>query len=116
MSYDDTATDSLNLARGLLGDTSNDSTAELLTDDHIETMIGFYGFNGGVAFLATRLAAQQAQDPKSITLPSGLSFSGIDAANYWLGLVKTMGGIPGQYTAFATTLTRTDGYSAAASA
>lgn len=111
MSYDDTATDDLNLARALLGDTSNDS-AELLTDDHIGAVLTLYGYNGGVAFLADELAVRFARRPDRVTLPSGLSVTWSARVTAWKALASLMRGmaLEASATAFSVTPTRTDGY------
>jgi hypothetical protein len=116
MSYDDTLPTDKDKARHLLGDVSNDAATELLTDGHISAVLALYTFNPAVAVMATGLAARQAQDPRSITLPSGLSISGIDATTYWLGLAAQMraGGVSGG-SAFSVAPARTDGYSELAS-
>lgn len=117
MSYDDTdLTAPLNAARALLGDTSNDAN-ELLTDDHIEAALALYAYNGGVAFLASELAARFAQQPGDVSLPGGLSASWGERVKTWLALAAQMraGGVAAA-GAFSVTPTRTDGYSQAAEA
>jgi len=118
MSYDDTLPADLDKARALLGDTSNDSATELLTDDHIDAMLALYSFNTAVATMAMGLAARFAQNPSSVSLPSGLSVSWSERVKYWLGLAAQMqaGGVSGTYTAFSHTPTRIDGYSDLAAA
>ncbi len=113
MAYSDTLETDLDKVRALLGDTSNDSATELLTDDHIEAMLGLYSFNAAVATMATGLAARFAQDPSSVSLPSGLSVSWSERVKYWMSLAAQMrdGGVAGTYTAFSRTPTRVDGYS-----
>lgn len=116
MSYDETLGTDLDKARALLGDTSDDSDTELLTDDHIEAVLTLYAFNGGVAFLARELAARFAQKPGSVSLPGGLSVSWAERVKTWLALATQMqsgGGVSG-FTAFSRTPTRSDGYSEAA--
>lgn len=111
MSYDDTATDDLNLARALLGDTSNDS-AELLTDDHIGAVLTLYGYNAGVAFLADELAIRFAQQPDRVSLPGDLSFSWSARVVAWKALAVLMRGmaLEANATAFSVTPARVDGY------
>lgn len=94
MSYDDTDLSDLNRARGALGDTSNDSTTELLTDDHIDAVLMEDGYNLGVAKLAEELAAKYASKPGSVTLPSGLSVS-------WAYRVAQWNRVATQYRALA---------------
>jgi hypothetical protein len=115
MSYDDTLPSELDKARALLGDTSNDSATELLTDDHIDAMLALQGFNAAVSWMAMELAARFAQDPSSVSLPSGLSVSWSERVKYWLNLADQMrwGGVSGG-AAFSRTPTRVDGYSEAA--
>ena len=114
MPYSDTLESDLDKVRALLGDTSNVAATELLTDDHIEAMLALYAFNVAVAYMATGLAARFAQDPSSVSLPSGLSVSWSERVKYWLSLAAQMrdGGIAASSTAFSRTPTRTDGYAA----
>lgn len=111
MAYDDTLPTDLDKARMLLGDTSNDSSTELLTDDHIDAVLGLYSFNSAVAFMAEGLAARFAQDPSSVSLPSGLSVAWSERVKYWKGIAQQMrdGGVVGG-GAFSHTPTRSDGY------
>jgi hypothetical protein len=81
MSYDASDTSELNAARRALGDITED---ELLTDDEIEIVISEQGYNLGVAILAEGLAARYAQEPSSVSLPSGLSVSWAKRVEYWL--------------------------------
>jgi hypothetical protein len=113
MSYDDTLPSDLDKVRHILGDTSNDSATELLTDDHIEAMLASYSYNIAVAHMAPGLAGRFAQEPDRVTLPSGLSVAWSERVKYWLGLAAQMlaGGVAGVYTSFSRTPTRTDGYS-----
>lgn len=115
MSYDDTLPADLDKARALLGDTSNNASTELLTDDHIDAVLLLYAFNGGVAFLAQELATRFAQKPGNVSLPSGLSVSWADRVKTWLALATQMraGGVV-IGGAFAVQPTRNDGYSEAA--
>lgn len=115
MSYNPTSTADRDLARALLGDTSNDS-AELLTDDHIGAVLTLYGYNAGVAFLADELAIRYAQQPDKVTLPSGLSVSWAARVSTWRSVASLMRGLAAEATAtaFSVTPTRTDGYSALA--
>lgn len=113
MSYDATAVDNLNLARALLGDTSNDAR-ELLTDDHITAILSLYGYNGGVGFLARELEAGFARKPSSATLPSGLSVT--YARRTWAALIAAaQSGTLGASTAFSVASPRADGYATAES-
>lgn len=115
MSYDPTDLSELNQARALLGDTSNVSSTELLTDDHIDAVLSLYDFSLGVAFLADELAVRYAQQPDRVTLPSGLSVAWSARVAAWRALAIQMrgAGVAG-YTAFSVAPTRTDGYSEAA--
>src|SRR6476661_5671709 len=108
MAYDDTLPTDLDKARFLLGDTS---ASELLTDDHIEAVLGLYPFNSAVAFMAEGLAARFAQNPSSVSLPSGLSVAWSERVKQWKALAQQMrdGGIVGS-AAFSHTPTRADGY------
>jgi hypothetical protein len=117
MSYSDTLDTDLDKARALLGDTSNNAATELLTDDHIDAVLTLYAFNGGVSFLARELASRYAQQPGSVSLPSGLSVSWAERVKTWLALAIQMqaGGVTA-FTAFSVTPTRSDGYSELAEA
>lgn len=112
MAYDDTLPTDLDKARALLGDTTNDSATELLTDDHIDAVLGLYTFNSAVAFMAEGLAARFAQKVSSVGLPGGLSASWSERVKYWKGLAEQMraGGVTAS-GAFSRTPTRVDGYS-----
>jgi hypothetical protein len=116
MSYDATAVDDLNLARALLGDTSNDS-AELLTDDHIGAVLTLYGYNAGVAFLADELAIRYAQQPDRVTFESGASFSWSARVGAWRSMASIMRGVAAETasTAFSVASPRADGYATAES-
>lgn len=115
MSYSDTLETDLDRARALLGDTSNDPTTELLTDDHIDAVLALYAYTGGVAFLARELAVRFAQTPDRVTLPSGLSVSWSERVKLWTALAVQMEGSDvGASGAFSVTPTRTDGYATAA--
>lgn len=83
MSYDDTDRSELNTAREALGDTSNDSATELVTDDHINAVLAENGYNLGVALLAEELAARFAQKVGSVRLPSGLSVDWPERVRNW---------------------------------
>ena len=111
MSYDDTLSTSLDKARALLGDTSNDAATELLTDDHIDAVLGLYAFNPAVAFMAEGLAARFAQKVSSVSLPGGLSAAWSERVKYWLGLADQMrkGGVTAS-GAFSAAAPRADGY------
>jgi len=113
MSFDDSLPDDLNRARYLLGDTTNDPATELLTDDAVDAALTLFGYSGGVAFMAEGLAARFAQDPTSVSLPSGLAVSWSERVKYWLGLAERMrsGGVTA-YGAFSHITIRSDGYSA----
>lgn len=115
MSYDDTLPADLDKARALIGDTSNNAGTELLTDDHVEAVLALYAFSGGVAFLAEELATRFAQQPGSVTLPSGLSVSWSARVSAWQALAKQMraGGVVGG-SAFSVATPRADGYAQAA--
>lgn len=117
MSYDDTLPADLDKARALIGDTSNDSATELVTDDHIDAVLALYPFNGAVAWLAEELATRFAQKPGSVTLPGGLSVSWSARVSAWQALAKQMraGGVT-TGGAFAVQSTRNDGYAQAAEA
>jgi hypothetical protein len=112
LSYSDTLELASDKARALIGDTSNDAATELLTDDHIDAVIALYSFNGGVAFLASELATRFAQQPGSVTLPSGLSVSWATRVSTWLALAAQMraGGVVAG-GAFSVAGLRDDGYS-----
>ncbi len=84
MAYSDTLETDLDKARAQLGDTSNDSATELLTDDHIETVLSIYStFDLALAFMADELAVRFAQEPGSVSLPSGLSVSWSERVKEW---------------------------------
>jgi hypothetical protein len=115
VSYSDTLETTTDKARALIGDTSNDAATELLTDDHIDAVIALYTFNGGVAFLASELAVRFAQQPGSVTLPSGLSVSWATRVSTWLALAAQMrGGGVATKGAFSVAGVRNDGYTQAA--
>lgn len=109
MGYDDTLPTDKDKARAALGDT-NDS-AELLTDGHINAVLGLYGFNGGLVFLANELTAFFGRKPDRVTLPNGLSVSW--GKRTW-EMIIAQGGVVGGSTAFSVGMTRTDGYAEAA--
>lgn len=76
MPYEDTLPTATDKVRAVLGDTSNDATTELLSDDHIDAVLAMLAtFDAGVAFMANELAVRFAQKPGSVSLPSGLSVS-----------------------------------------
>lgn len=84
MSYDDTLPTDMDKARALLGDTSNDPTTELLTDDHIEAVLAMQStFDAAIAWMADELAVRFAQKPGSVSLPSGLSVSWAERVRAW---------------------------------
>ena len=84
MSYSDTLETDLDKLRAWIGDTSNDPSTELLTDDHIEAVLALYPpFATALAFLADELAVRFAQKPGSVTLPSGLSVSWAERVKAW---------------------------------
>ncbi len=114
MSYNDTLATDLDKARALIGDTSNDAN-ELLTDGHISAVLVLYAFNAAVAFLATELATRFAQQPGSVSLPSGLSVSWATRVSTWLALATQMR-VGGVVTggAFSVAGVRNDGYAQAA--
>jgi hypothetical protein len=111
MSFDDTLPTAADRARYLLGDTSNDSATELLTDDAVDAALSLYGYAGGVAFMAEGLAARFAQKVSSVGLPGGLSASWSERVKYWLGLAERMrsGGVTAA-GAFSVASPRADGY------
>lgn len=111
MSYDDTLTTDKDKARAALGDTSDDAATELLTDAHINAVLGLYGLNGGVAFMANELTMRFGQQPDRVTLPNGLSVGW--GKRTWASLVAS-GGVIGGGGGFSVGMTRTDGYSEAA--
>ena len=115
MSYSDTLDTTTDKVRALIGDTSNDAATELLTDDHIDAVIALYTFNGGVAFLAQELATRYAQQPGSMSLPSGLSVSWASRVSTWLALAAQMrsGGVV-IGGGFSVAGVRDDGYTQAA--
>lgn len=118
MSFDESLTTDLDLARFHIGDTSNDSATELLTDDQIEAVLGLYTpLAIGIAVLADGLAIRFAQKPGSVRLPSGLAVSWSDRVKTWLALAKRLrdtGSLSGSSVAFSRGSTRSDGYSEAA--
>lgn len=108
MSYDAELPTSRDKARALLGDT--DTSAELLTDAHYSAVLAWKDtFDLAVAFLAQELASKYAQQPGSVTLPSGLSVSWRDRVATWQALANSMGGAA-TYTTFSVAGTRDDGY------
>lgn len=115
MPYDDTLPTDLDYARFLLGDTSNDAATELLSDAHIEAVLSRFTVNLAVGFMATGLAARFAQQPGSVSLPSGLSVSWAERVKYWKDLAAQMraGGVTSA-GAFSVAMRRADGYSDAA--
>lgn len=108
MSYDDTLPEDRDKARFLLGDTAS---TELLADDLYDVVLALYPFNSAVAFMAEGLAARFAQNPSSVSLPSGLAVSWSERVKYWKGLAAQMrsGGVTAS-GAFSRTPTRSDGY------
>lgn len=110
MSYDETLATDRDVARSLLGDTAS----VLLTDAHIDAVLTFKGsLNAAVAFLAGELVTRFAQQPTSISLPSGLSVSYAGRLSSWQALAVSLGGLTSA-TGFSIGLTRTDGYADAA--
>ena len=83
MTYSAISQSSLNLARRALGDTSNDAALELLTDAEIEALIDADGYNLALALLADGLSVRFAQEPGSVSLPSGLSVTWRDRVEEW---------------------------------
>ncbi len=67
----------------MLGDTSNDAGTELLTDDHIDAVLALYAYDTALAFMADELAVRFAQQPGSVSLPSGLSVSWAERVKEW---------------------------------
>jgi hypothetical protein len=116
MTYSATDLTERNQIRALLGDTSNDADTELLTDDHIDAVLTLKGsLASAVAFLAGELVTRFAQQPTSVTLPSGLSVSYAGRLASWATLAVSFGGV-NTYTSFSVGMTRTDGYADAAAA
>lgn len=111
MSFSDTLETQLDQARFLLGDTTNDPSTELLTDDHIDAVLALYAFNPAVAFMAEGLAARFAQKVSSVGLPGGLSASWAERVKNWKDIAAQMraGGVTSG-GAFAVTTKRGDGY------
>jgi hypothetical protein len=83
MSYDPVSQTALNMSRRALGDTSNDAALELLSDAEITALISANGYNLGVALMAEGLSVRFAQEPGSVTLPSGLSVSWSQRVQEW---------------------------------
>lgn len=112
MPYDADLTTDLDKARALLGDTSNDPATELLTDDHIEAVLALYAtsFDTAVAFLADELVVTYAQQPDSVTLPSGLSVRWSERVKAWQVLAARMRAAAVTYTTFSRSARRNDGY------
>jgi hypothetical protein len=112
MSYDDSLATDTDKVRAFIGDTSNNSATELLTDDHIEAVLSLYTpFASAVAFLASELAVRFAQQPGSVTLPSGLSVSWASRVATWMALAQLARS--GQLVsggAFSVVSPRADGY------
>jgi hypothetical protein len=82
MSYDDTLPTDMDKARAVLQDI--DTTAELLSDDHIEAVLAMFAtFDLAIAFMADELAVRFAQKPGSVTLSSGLSVSWSYRVQQW---------------------------------
>jgi hypothetical protein len=107
MAYDPTLPTDKDYVRFVLGDTE---TVELLSDTQILAVLALYPTrNATIAVLAQGLAAQYAQRPDRVTLPSGLSVAWSERVKYWLLLVAN-GGQAGASGAFSTTPTRADGY------
>lgn len=72
--YDATRGNDIDKARELLGLVNVASADTALRDDEtIEAVLSREGFDRGVAWLAAGLYAEYAQQPVSVTLPSGLS-------------------------------------------
>lgn len=112
LSYDADLPTDVDKARAMLGDTSNDAATELLTDDHITAVLAWKGsFDAAVGFLAQELASRFAQQPGSVSLPSGLSVSWASRVRTWQDLANALGGAI-TYTAFSVAPGRDDGYAA----
>jgi hypothetical protein len=114
MSFDEMLPSDRDRGRYLLGDTTNDQSTELLTDNAVDAALLQYGYAGGVAYLAEGLAARFAQQVSSTSLPGGLSASWSERVKYWLGLadrMRKLGGVTASGQAFSHTPARTDGYS-----
>lgn len=114
MPYDPDLLTSLDKARALLGDTSNDPATELLTDDHIEAVLALYAtsFDSAVAFLADELVVTYAQQPDSVTLPSGLSVRWSERVKAWQALAARLrvNVTAASYAVFSRAARRNDGY------
>lgn len=111
MSYDDTLATDLDWARFQLGDT--DTSAELLTDDHIEAVLAMYPRAQAVGFMAAGLATRFAQKPTDVSLPSGLRVAWGKRIDQWnkVAADARAGVLEGSTTGFSVAPTRTDGYS-----
>lgn len=84
MPYSDTLETDLDVVRAQLGDTSNNVATELVTDAHITTVLAMFStVDLALAFLADELAVRYAQEPGSVTLPSGLSVSWSERVKEW---------------------------------
>jgi len=108
VSYDPTLPTDKDVVRLYLGDTTS---PELLTDAQIEAVLALYPSNisAAISVLAQSLVTRFAQQPTSITLPSGLSISYAERIKAWAALAAN-GGAAGISTAFSVGLTRSDGY------
>lgn len=75
--YDDTLPTDMDKVRSILWITDVSSEeAALRTDEHIDAVLAWQGsIDGAVRYIASSLAAEFAQKPSSIHLPSGLSVS-----------------------------------------
>ena len=110
MSFDEELTTERDQARALLGDTTDDSDTELFTDEHIDAVLTWKGsLSAAVAFLASELVTRFAQQPTSVTLPSGLSVSYAGRLSSWQALAASFGGAAPSY-GFSVGLSRADGY------
>lgn len=86
--YDDTLQSDRDKVRSILAitDVTSEATA-LRTDEHIDAVLVWQGsIDGTVRYIASSLAAQYAQQPGSVRLPSGLSVSWPERVKQWQAL------------------------------
>lgn len=89
--YDDTLPDNRDKVRSILAitDVTSEATA-LRTDEHIDAVLTWQGsLDGAVRYIANSLAAQFAQKPGSVRLPSGLSVSWAERVGTWRALAES---------------------------
>lgn len=109
--YTKLLTTAISRVRRAVGDTASPG---LIPDETITAYVNLYGEAGAIRAVAGALAAEYAQKPGSVTLPSGLSVSWAQRVTHWRAVALGQAGGAGAFTSFAAGAGRNDAYAATA--